>query len=120
VSCWSNALVRFLLGIELTDPMSGHFMIRRDAFESVAPAISSQGFKILLDILATACGRLRVVELPRIPRTPTRREQARQQDRAGFRRAGDIEAHQRRRLRALSYAQSDYPRHFKTQWDIVG
>jgi dolichol-phosphate mannosyltransferase len=67
VSCWSNALVRFLLGIELTDPMSGHFMIRRDAFESVAPAISSQGFKILLDILATACGRLRVVELPRIP-----------------------------------------------------
>jgi dolichol-phosphate mannosyltransferase len=64
VSRWSNALVRFLLGIDLTDPMSGHFMIRRDAFESVAPAISSQGFKILLDILATARGRLRTVELP--------------------------------------------------------
>jgi dolichol-phosphate mannosyltransferase len=64
VSRWSNALVRFLLGIELTDPMSGHFMIRRNAFESVAPAISSGGFKILLDILATACGQLRVVELP--------------------------------------------------------
>ena len=63
-SRWSNALVRLLLGIDLTDPMSGHFMIRRDAFESVAPAISSQGFKILLDILATARGRLRVVELP--------------------------------------------------------
>ena len=64
VSRWSNALVRFLLGIDLTDPMSGHFMIRRDAFEGVAPAISSQGFKILLDILATARGRLRTVELP--------------------------------------------------------
>jgi dolichol-phosphate mannosyltransferase len=64
VSRWSNALVRFLLGIDLTDPMSGHFMIRRDAFESVAPAISSQGFKILLDILATARGRLRTLELP--------------------------------------------------------
>ena len=60
----ANALVRFLLGIELTDPMSGHFMIRRDAFEPLAAAISSQGFKILLDILATGRGRLRVVELP--------------------------------------------------------
>ena len=64
VSRWSNAVVRLLLGIDLTDPMSGHFMIRRDAFEPLAPAISSQGFKILLDILATARGRLRTVELP--------------------------------------------------------
>ena len=53
VSRWSNTLVRLLLGIDLTDPMSGHFMIRRDAFETLAPALSSQGFKILLDILAT-------------------------------------------------------------------
>jgi dolichol-phosphate mannosyltransferase len=64
VSRAANALVRLLLGIDLTDPMSGHFMIRRDAFEPLAAAISSQGFKILLDILATARGRLRVVELP--------------------------------------------------------
>jgi dolichol-phosphate mannosyltransferase len=63
-SRFANMLVRRLLGIELTDPMSGHFMIRRDAFEPLAPAISSQGFKILLDILATKPGRLRVVELP--------------------------------------------------------
>ncbi len=64
VSRWSNLLVRYLLGIELTDPMSGHFMIRRDAFEALAPAISSQGFKILLDMLATAGGKLRTIELP--------------------------------------------------------
>jgi dolichol-phosphate mannosyltransferase len=64
VSRWSNLLVRHLLGIELTDPMSGHFMIRRDAFEALAPAISSQGFKILLDMLATAGGTLRTIELP--------------------------------------------------------
>jgi dolichol-phosphate mannosyltransferase len=63
-SRWSNMLVRRLLGIDLTDPMSGFFMIRRDAFEPLAPAISSQGFKILLDILATAPGGLRVIELP--------------------------------------------------------
>jgi dolichol-phosphate mannosyltransferase len=64
VSRGSNALVRLLLGIDLTDPMSGYFMIRRDNFEALAPALSSQGFKILLDILATARGRLRTVELP--------------------------------------------------------
>ncbi len=64
VSRGSNAIVRLLLGIELTDPMSGHFMIGREAFEAIAPALSSQGFKILLDILATARGSLRTIELP--------------------------------------------------------
>jgi dolichol-phosphate mannosyltransferase len=64
VSRGSNAVVRLLLGIDLTDPMSGHFMIRREAFEAIAPALSSQGFKILLDILATARGSLRTIELP--------------------------------------------------------
>jgi dolichol-phosphate mannosyltransferase len=63
-SRFANMLVHRLLGIDLTDPMSGHFMIRREAFEPLAPAISSQGFKILLDILATKPGSLRVVELP--------------------------------------------------------
>ncbi len=64
LSRWSNVLVQRVLGIKLTDPMSGYFMIRRSAFEPLAPSISSQGFKILLDILATKSGRLRVVELP--------------------------------------------------------
>ena len=64
VSRGSNSLVRLLLGIDLTDPMSGHFMIRRDALETIAPSLSTQGFKILLDILATARGGLRTIELP--------------------------------------------------------
>jgi len=66
VSRWSNALVRLLLGIDLTDPMSGYFMIRRDAFETLAPSLSSQGFKILLDLVATGRGSLRIIELPTI------------------------------------------------------
>jgi len=64
VSRGANAAVRLLLGIDLSDPMSGHFMIRRDVFETLAPGLSSQGFKILLDILATGRGRLRTIELP--------------------------------------------------------
>ena len=39
-------------------------MIRRDAVEELAPRLSSQGFKILLDIVATARGTLRTAELP--------------------------------------------------------
>jgi dolichol-phosphate mannosyltransferase len=64
LSRWSNALVRHIFSIDLTDPMSGYFMIRRDALEPLAPAISSQGFKILLDILTVGGHRLRAVELP--------------------------------------------------------
>jgi len=64
ISRLSNALVGRILGRDLTDPMSGYFMIRRDIFAALAPAISSQGFKILFDILATSGDRLRTVELP--------------------------------------------------------
>jgi dolichol-phosphate mannosyltransferase len=44
--------------------MSGFFMIRRDSFEKLAPQLSTQGFKILLDIVASAHGHLRVKEIP--------------------------------------------------------
>jgi dolichol-phosphate mannosyltransferase len=44
--------------------MSGFFMIRRDRFEQLAPQLSTQGFKILLDIVATARGDLRIKEVP--------------------------------------------------------
>ena len=60
----SNAVARRLLGVTLSDPMSGFFMMRRDRFEELAPQLSSQGFKLLLDIMATARGTLRIAELP--------------------------------------------------------
>jgi dolichol-phosphate mannosyltransferase len=63
-SRWSTVLARRLLRVELSDPMSGFFMLRRTALEELAPALSSQGFKILLDIVASARGALRIVELP--------------------------------------------------------
>jgi len=68
-SRWSNAIAQRLLGVALSDPMSGFFMIRRAEVERLAPALSSQGFKILLDIVATARGALRVAELPYVFRT---------------------------------------------------
>jgi dolichol-phosphate mannosyltransferase len=64
VSRWSTDVARRFLGVELSDPMSGFFMMRRERFEELSPALSSQGFKILLDVVATARGKLRVAELP--------------------------------------------------------
>jgi dolichol-phosphate mannosyltransferase len=55
---------RRLTGVRLSDPMSGFFMMRRDKFDSLAGELSTQGFKILLDIVASSGGRLNVVELP--------------------------------------------------------
>ena len=63
-SQWSTALARKLLKVELTDPMSGFFMLRRDIIDDLAPKLSTQGFKILLDIAATGRGELRIAELP--------------------------------------------------------
>jgi dolichol-phosphate mannosyltransferase len=53
-----------LLGVQLSDPMSGFFMIRREVFDAVAPRLSTQGFKVLLDIVVTCGQPLRIVELP--------------------------------------------------------
>ena len=56
---------RRLTGIEARDPMSGFFMMRRGLLDEIAPALSSEGFKILFDILTTARRRkLSIVELP--------------------------------------------------------
>ena len=60
----STTLAQRLLGVTLSDPMSGFFMIRRERFEELAPRLTTQGFKILLDIAATAHGSLRIAELP--------------------------------------------------------
>lgn len=48
----------------LSDPMSGFFMMRRDAFHASMPRLSSIGFKILLDIIASNEKTLKVVEIP--------------------------------------------------------
>jgi dolichol-phosphate mannosyltransferase len=50
----ATRLSTMLTGVKLSDPMSGFFVIRRDVFEDVAPGLSSEGFKILLDIIVSA------------------------------------------------------------------
>lgn len=55
---------RRISGMSVTDPMSGFFMIRRQIVSQIAPRLSSDGFKILADILLCAPPGLRIVETP--------------------------------------------------------
>ncbi|WP_193336876.1 glycosyltransferase family 2 protein [Devosia beringensis] len=50
----ATRLSTLVAGQELADPMSGFFMVRRDLFVDVAPQLSDEGFKILLDLVVTA------------------------------------------------------------------
>ncbi len=63
-SALATEFARKMLRVEIADPMSGFFMMRRDRFEQLAPKLSVHGFKILLDVVATAHGGLRAVEIP--------------------------------------------------------
>ena len=64
ISGVATALGRALCRADVADPMSGFFLIRRPAFLSAVRRLSGQGFKILLDLLASSPVPLRVVEVP--------------------------------------------------------
>ncbi len=64
ISAFANWLSRALCKVEIADPMSGFFMFRRPAFDAAVRNMSGQGFKILLDFLASSSRPLAVRELP--------------------------------------------------------
>jgi dolichol-phosphate mannosyltransferase len=64
ISAYATRLGRRLLGIPVNDPLSGFFMIRREAFEASVRNLSSIGFKILVDLFASSPQPLRARELP--------------------------------------------------------
>jgi dolichol-phosphate mannosyltransferase len=64
ISEFATWLGRTVIGTNLSDPMSGFFMLRRELLETHARELSSCGFKILLDLVATARGNVRYAELP--------------------------------------------------------
>jgi dolichol-phosphate mannosyltransferase len=64
ISRMATKLTHRLVGTNLSDPMSGFFMMRREPFERMAPDLSPVGFKILLDIAVTGGDRLAIAEQP--------------------------------------------------------
>jgi dolichol-phosphate mannosyltransferase len=64
MSRFATWLSRLVIGADLKDPMSGFFMIRREAFAAGLRNLSVIGFKILVDIFASSPRPLRFKELP--------------------------------------------------------
>lgn len=60
----ATRLSRMLVPEDLKDPMSGYFMITREAFEGAVRRLSGTGFKILLDLFASSPRPLKFRELP--------------------------------------------------------
>jgi len=60
---------RLVVRQPVSDPMSGFFMLRRELLDASVRRLSALGFKILVDILASAPPGLRVAEVPYTFRT---------------------------------------------------
>ena len=68
-SAFATRLSRRVLKGDLTDPMSGFFMIRTDIARRLSPELSGIGFKILLDLMTASPAPLAFAELPYTFRT---------------------------------------------------
>ncbi|MBV9829884.1 MAG: glycosyltransferase family 2 protein [Alphaproteobacteria bacterium] len=64
ISDFATRLGKMVVKADLTDPMSGFFMIERQAFATTMRSLSGQGFKILLDLFASAPRPLAFAEVP--------------------------------------------------------
>ncbi|HVI99213.1 MAG TPA: glycosyltransferase family 2 protein [Sphingomonas sp.] len=73
-SALATRLSRHVLRADLSDPMSGFFMVRTRIVRALTPELTGIGFKILLDIMTTSPRPLNFVELPYTFRTRQRGE----------------------------------------------
>jgi dolichol-phosphate mannosyltransferase len=64
ISDVATRLSRLVVKAELSDPMSGFFIIERSAFTGAMRRLSGQGFKILLDLFASTPRPFAFAELP--------------------------------------------------------
>jgi len=60
----ATGLANSLVPTGLTDPMSGFFVMRRATFDGAVRRLSGEGYKLLLDILASVPGPVRLAEVP--------------------------------------------------------
>jgi len=64
ISRAATGAARLVTKTDLKDPLSGFFLMRRQAFDGAVRNLSQQGFKILLDLFASAPQPLRFAEVP--------------------------------------------------------
>ena len=63
ISRFATALASPVMKTRLSDPMSGLFAVRRDVLLEAAPRLSTVGYKILLDLVASHPRPLKVTEV---------------------------------------------------------
>tara|TARA_B100000287_G_scaffold201576_2_gene190402 strand:+ start:190 stop:1350 length:1161 start_codon:yes stop_codon:yes gene_type:complete len=59
----TTILIKKILNIQSTDPLSGFFMVKRKTFLKSAETLQTQGFKILADFIATAGKSIEIKEV---------------------------------------------------------
>jgi dolichol-phosphate mannosyltransferase len=64
ISRIATALAAPVMKTSLADPMSGFFAVKRQVVLEAAPQMSSVGYKVLLDLVASSPRKLAVAELP--------------------------------------------------------
>lgn len=69
ISNTGTRLAQNVIHMDVKDPLSGYFMMTREAFLPLVPKLSAMGYKILFDLFASANGALRAKELPMTFRT---------------------------------------------------
>lgn len=57
-------LAQAILPVQLSDPMSGFFAMRREVFNQAVPRLTGTGFKILLEIVLSVPFKARLIEVP--------------------------------------------------------
>ena len=60
---FATRMANSFIGGQVSDPMSGFFMIRREIIEKHAESLAGEGYKVLMDILWTAGKSLKVSEI---------------------------------------------------------
>ena len=50
-SALATAAAKIMLGVSVSDPMSGFFIVRKSQFDKISGSLDPKGFKILLEIL---------------------------------------------------------------------
>lgn len=68
-SNFANKLAGMIAGQAVSDPMSGFFLIRREAALKAAPKLSSDGFKILIDLIVTSARMGAPLDVAEVPYT---------------------------------------------------
>ena len=64
ISRFATAFGKMLMRVDIKDPMSGFFMLKRSFFDRVVRRLSGKGFKILFDLFVSSSEPVRFKELP--------------------------------------------------------